>query len=119
MRLSTDAKEAGQDVAHERLFTPDIVVSTAGYVYIYYSNEEETPLEVYFDDFSVEHVKSSVVQMDDYYPFGLTFNSYKRENSVPNQYQYNGKELQEELDLGWLDYGARMYMPDIGRWGVV
>ncbi|QBA23775.1 hypothetical protein EU348_22360 [Chryseobacterium indologenes] len=28
----------------------------------------------------------------------------------------NGKELQE---TGMYDYGARMYMPDLGRWGVV
>jgi RHS repeat-associated protein len=57
--------------------------------------------------------------MEDYYPFGLTFNSYHRENSDVNLFQYNGKEEQDELDLGWLDYGARMYMPEIGRWGLV
>jgi RHS repeat-associated protein len=85
----------------------------------YLSNENETPVEVYFDDFKVEHIKSPVIQMDDYYPFGLTFNSNSRENTTSNQYLYNGKERQDELDLGWLDYGARMYMPDIGRWGVV
>ena len=32
------------------------------------------------------------------------------------QYKYNGKELQE---TGMYDYGARFYMPDIGRWGVM
>ncbi|AYZ11965.1 hypothetical protein EGY05_08525 [Chryseobacterium arthrosphaerae] len=32
------------------------------------------------------------------------------------QYKYNGKELQE---TGMYDYGVRMYIPDIGRWGVV
>jgi RHS repeat-associated protein len=54
-------------------------------------------------------------ETDDYYAFGLAFNSYPRENSVFNQYKYNGKEEQDELDLGWYDYLARQYDPTIGR----
>jgi RHS repeat-associated protein len=114
-RLSATPKETGQDVAHERLFFDNLVITEAGYLYIYLSNENETPVEVFFDDFTVEHIKSPVVQADDYYPFGLTFNSYQRENSTTNQYLYNGIERQDELDLGWDLAQFRAYDPTIGR----
>ena len=52
-----------------------------------------------------------------YYPFGLrTSNSYSRENSVPNRYLYNGRELTTELGLEDYDYGARRYDPACGCW---
>src|SRR5690606_12189763 len=94
MRLTDAAKETGQDVLHERLFSQVIAIDVPGYVYIYLSNENETPIDVYFDEFQVEHVKSPVVQMSDYYPFGLSFNAHQRENSVDQKHLFNGKELQ-------------------------
>ncbi|WP_236590814.1 RHS repeat-associated core domain-containing protein [Chryseobacterium indologenes] len=33
-----------------------------------------------------------------------------------HSYKFGGKELQE---TGMYDFGARMYMPDLGRWGVI
>ena len=66
-------------------------------------------------------MKSPIIQVEDYYAFGLPIadKSYQRTGSMNNPYQYNGKEKQDELDLGWLDYGARMYDNAIGRWHVV
>jgi RHS repeat-associated protein len=117
MRITTNAKETGTNATHDKLFSPEITITQPGYVYIWLSNENPTPVEVYFDDFKVTQVKSPVIQQDDYYAFGLTFNSYSRENSVAQDFKYNGKEEQTELGIGWLDYGARMYMPEIGRFG--
>jgi len=118
-RVTTAAAETGTGLSqHERL-AKNLTINEAGYVYIYLSNEGGSPVDVFFDDFGVEHVKGPVVQMEDYYPFGVTFNSYQRENSVLNLYQYNGKEKQDELDLSWFDYDARMYDPAIGRWMVI
>jgi RHS repeat-associated protein len=60
-----------------------------------------------------------VTDTNNYYPFGLNHIQGMLSSSKLGSYysyKYNGKELQE---TGMYDYGARMYMPDIGRWGVV
>jgi RHS repeat-associated protein len=87
----------------------------------------------------------SVLEEHHYYPFGLEHNGYNSakkeyeaklvEVTLPEggkisifkprviqvvnsgyQYQYNGKEWQDELGLNWYDYQARNYDPALGRW---
>jgi RHS repeat-associated protein len=64
-----------------------------------------------------------VVQTSSYYPFGLIM-AQSNGNTAPgyakNKYLYNGKEIQNDIlngtFFGLLDYGARFYDPQIGRW---
>ncbi len=118
IKMSDAAKEDGSGVTHE-LLTTTIKITEPGFLYVTFSNNDPTYPEVYFDDFKVTQVMSPIIQTNDYYPFGLSFNSYQRENSLLNKYLYNGKEQQNDLSIDWYDYGARMYMPETGRWGVV
>ena len=122
-RLSDAAKETENTIAADpvngvdhQLLEATVTVKQAGYLYIYLSNEESSPVEVFFDDFEVVHTKGPVVQSEEYYPFGLTFNGYQRENSVDQKYLFNGgSELQTELNLGFYSTLFRTYDPAIGR----
>ncbi|NOS91933.1 MAG: hypothetical protein HOP30_08425 [Cyclobacteriaceae bacterium] len=117
--------ENGSDVDFYRLApNEDITITEAGYVYIWLSNENTTPVEVYFDDFKVTQTKSPVVATNDYYPFGLTFNKFLRENSLENRYLYNqgtsektfNTERITELDLNVDQSRYRTYDYLTGRW---
>lgn len=61
---------------------------------------------------------AEVLEENNFYPFGMKHDGYNQTAGNPSyNYQYNGKEYQKET--GWSDFGARMYMSDIGRWGVI
>src|SRR5690606_12962300 len=119
IQISETAKENGRNSDHERLYA-EVEAKQAGYMYIYLSNDnyelEGEQVDVFFDDFQIQQVHSKVVQSDDYYPFGLTFNSYQRENSLFNKYLYNGIEKTTDLDFGWYNATYRTLDPSIGRW---
>ena len=83
---------------------------------------------------------AEILQENHYYPFGLNMDGpwaaqYQEDENGEtlldeegnpvvdqdklNRYQYNGKELTEDLGLNWNDYGARWYNSAIGRWNAV
>lgn len=87
-------------------------VETGKYVYNYTDHLGNTRLSYAKSGAGLE-----IIEESNYYPFGLKHEGYNGLTGNPAyNYKYNGKELQE---TGMYDYGARMYMADLGRWGVV
>jgi RHS repeat-associated protein len=91
-----------------------------GYAYIYLSNENDDA--VYFDNFTVSDTRGRIIEEDHYYAFGLKIagiSSKKlgdvNEGLLENKNLYNDKELIDEADLNWYDYGFRNYDAQIGR----
>jgi RHS repeat-associated protein len=62
-----------------------------------------------------------VVQEAHYYGFGLGMAGldFNAPGNAEHRYTYNGKEEVSDFGLGWLDYGARHYQAEIGRWNAV
>jgi len=95
-----------------------LYISRDGYMETMVVNE--TAEDVWFDDFSISRTASMVIQETHYDPWGLELTGlgYQYAGIKANKYLYNGKELIEENGLQYYDYGARMYDPVLGRWGV-
>ena len=54
------------------------------------------------------------MQVDDFYPYGMTFNHEASTNEVLNRYLYQGKgKLSDVTD--WVAYHARLYSRALGR----
>ncbi|WPO83353.1 RHS repeat-associated core domain-containing protein [Chryseobacterium sp. JJR-5R] len=97
-------------------------VPTAEGFYSFTENRYIYQYRDYLGNARVNYAKDSqgnlqIKDTNNYYAFGMNhIGGMKSMLGGYKSYKYNGKEIQES---GMYDYGARFYMPDIGRWGVV
>lgn len=96
------------------LALPEITALELGYIFIYLSYDNDTGGDVFFDDLKITVKESPVIQVNNYYPFGMQSYTWMREGETDNAYLFQGKELISQT--GWHDFGSRMYYSDLGRW---
>lgn len=92
----------------------EVTIQEEGYAYVYLSNESPTFVDIFFDDATITHTPTNVIQYNEYYPFGLqTAKSWTRTGS-DNRFLYNsGSELNSASE--WYETFYRDYDPALGR----
>ena len=94
---------------HDTGFAGGMISKTSnGYAISYYVTDFQGSVRTIVDE------QGEIVECNDYYPLGARWN-VAQYPKTENPYLFNGKELQAST-FNFLDYGARMYDPYIGRW---
>lgn len=100
---------AGIISLHDTGFAGGMISKTSnGYAISYYVTDFQGSVRTIVDE------QGEIVECNDYYPLGARWN-VAQYPKTENPYLFNGKELQAST-FNFLDYGARMYDPYIGRW---
>jgi RHS repeat-associated protein len=94
-----------------------LVLPQDGYVTAYVGNESD--VDVFFDDVTVEHRLGLQVQETQYDPAGLELAGLAAPSPGIrglNNYRFNGKEFQTDLGMAWNHQDWRFFDPQLLRW---
>nr|WP_199077080.1 RHS repeat-associated core domain-containing protein [Pedobacter sp. ASV19] len=99
------------------------IIPANGYLAVYLTNRSNLVAtclscsNVFFDKLNVEISKGNLLEENHYYPHGLpivglgsTADGFKE-----NRRKYQSNEYIKDLNLNWMDFNARQYDPQIGR----
>lgn len=103
--------------------TTPMEVPTNGYLAVYLGNNSlQTRCfvcgDVYFDDLRFTVTKGVLLEEAHYYPFGLPINGLSAvtaDEFKENRNKYQGNALIKDMELNLMDFQARQYDPQIGR----
>jgi RHS repeat-associated protein len=121
---STGFEPVGADGEFKTFLKTGLPISQNGYLYVYTSNE--SPVDVFFDNLQVTHVRGPLLEETHYYPFGLTMPGISGNASSfgqpGNRRKYNGgselqhQEFSDGSGLELYDTHFRQLDPQLGRW---
>jgi RHS repeat-associated protein len=98
-------------------FGEEIVIEEDGYIYIWVSNESQST-RVWFDDLTVTHEQSLVVQASDYGVWGDLLRE-QRSDDKKYRFGYQGQFAEKDEETGWNHFELREYENTLARWLVV
>jgi RHS repeat-associated protein len=103
-------------------------LTKSGYLYIWVSNETQG-WDVFFDNLSVQYKQGPLLEMNNYYPFGLTMQGLSdkaiKTNYAENKYRYNqgtemqNKEFSDGTGLEMYETSFRGFDPQLGRFSQI
>jgi RHS repeat-associated protein len=113
---SSGFEQVGEDTVLTTWIKTGLPMSKNGYLYVYTGNE--SPVNVYFDNLQVSHVRGALLEETHYYPFGLTMAgiSSKAAGKLENKKnKFQGQEFNDDLGVDMYEFKYRMHDPQTGR----
>lgn len=100
-----------------------VTIPVNGYLAVYLSTRSQTVScvpcsDVYFDQLSIKVQKGRLLEETYYYPHGLPWKAFSTDAALhtkAQRHKYQGNEYIKDLGLNWMDFHARQYDPQLGR----
>jgi RHS repeat-associated protein len=109
----------------ESVHHPDgrAIKSGSDWIYEYWIKDHLGNVRTTFRDSNgdniIDYSDDATTSAHNYYTFGMEWINPADTIQPRNLYRYNGKEMIEEMNVKMFDYGARQFMPDLGRFSTV